>query len=127
MRRDLKLIRDIMLVMETSPEVVPPLNWREQLASLGWEEDVVVQEHTALLIEAGLLAGSVHRDTYRRQPHVYVLRITHEGHDFLDAARADEVWFGAMERLDAIGGSASLELLRDVLAATARDKLGLTS
>lgn len=125
MRRDPKLLRDLMLVMETSPEVMPPLNWREQLTSLGWENDVVVQEHAALLIEAGLLAGSVHRDSYRRLPHVYVLRITSAGYDFLDAARDEKVWDGAIERLHAVGGSASLSLLQEVLAATARDTLRL--
>jgi hypothetical protein len=125
MRRDLSLMRDIMRVLETSPAVAPPTNWREQLASLGWEDAQMVVEHCGLLIESGFLVGHVDRDSFNRRPHVYISRVTHAGHEFLDAARSDVAWKAAMEKIDAVGGAVPLTVLTELLVRTSRELLGL--
>ena len=125
MRRDLNLLRAIMMVIETSPDTGAPTNWREQIATLGWDDEATVQEHCTMLIEAGLLAGSVHRDSYSREARAYIMRITHAGHDFVDVARSDAVWHAALDKLEIVGGAATLSMFHDVLVATAREMLGL--
>lgn len=84
--------------------------------------NTVVSEHVRPLDEAGLIDAKNHsgyaHDSYRWMP----LRLTWSGHDFLAAARSDDIWAKAKGRLEKIGG-ASLTVLFQLLVQIAKQEL----
>ena len=123
MRRDPELIRKLMLAIEQSSQ---PLNDQAQIDSYSRDE---VAYHMRLIIEAGLAQGSVMEDhsggntTIPR--FVAILRMTNAGHDFIDNIRDDTVWRDVRKRLAAVGGSAAVEVIKQLGAAALKAHLGL--
>ena len=85
MKRDMELIRKLLFAIEENPR---------QLTVGGYDNEVV-KYHALLLIEAGLLDGKV-SDTLANTSvvpsHIFVNRLTWDGHEFLDNIRKDEIW-----------------------------------
>ena len=85
MKRDMELIRNLLLTMEENPR---------QLEVEGYDKNQV-KYHALLLIEAGFLDGNV-SDTLANTSvvpsFVSVNRLTWDGHEFLDNIRKEEVW-----------------------------------
>ncbi|EJC6732002.1 hypothetical protein BBM25_20655 [Vibrio parahaemolyticus] len=85
MKRDMELIRKLLLIMEENPR---------QLEVEGYDKNQV-KYHALLLIEAGFLDGNV-SDTLANTSvvpsFVSVNRLTWDGHEFLDNIRKEEVW-----------------------------------
>ncbi|EMN7207540.1 DUF2513 domain-containing protein [Vibrio parahaemolyticus] len=85
MKRDMELIRKLLLTMEENPR---------QLEVEGYDKNQV-KYHGLLLIEAGFLDGNV-SDTLANTSvvpsFVSVNRLTWDGHEFLDNIRKEEVW-----------------------------------
>ncbi|EHR6179786.1 DUF2513 domain-containing protein [Vibrio parahaemolyticus] len=85
MKRDMELIRKLLLTMEENPR---------QLEVEGYDKNQV-KYHALLLIEAGFLDGNV-SDTLANTSvvpsFVSVNRLTWDGHEFLDNIRKEEVW-----------------------------------
>ncbi len=85
MKRDMELIRKLLLTMEENPR---------QLEVEGYDKSQV-KYHALLLIEAGFLDGNV-SDTLANTSvvpsFVSVNRLTWDGHEFLDNIRKEEVW-----------------------------------
>ena len=50
-------------------------------------------------------------------------RMTWAGHEFLDAARNDAIWSEAKRRVERQLGSASFEVMRELLLELARERL----
>lgn len=85
MKRDMELIRKLLLSIEENPD---------QLEVEGYDEDCI-KYHSMLLIEAGLLDGDVSyylSNTSIVPDFVSVNRLTWDGHEFLDNIRKEEVW-----------------------------------
>ncbi|HPW55478.1 MAG: DUF2513 domain-containing protein [Thermoanaerobaculaceae bacterium] len=111
MRRDLELLRTIMLRTEA---VSPGTN----LLELGLEETdfAALSHHVELLVEAGLLKAQI--SYMERSPvpvYVVVERLTWEGHEFLDLARDDRRWRSVLSRVTTGTGGTSFEIVRDLL------------
>jgi hypothetical protein len=114
MKRDMDLIRTIMLEAEKCPSlegcrVEIPGRTREDLyynAKLA---------HEAGFIDARFLPGST---------DFHVLRLTYEGHEFLDAARNDTLWAKAKEIVIKNTGALTLEALKITLTTLIKHKLG---
>jgi hypothetical protein len=107
-RRDPDLIRQILLSAESTPANKPPV-----LKVPGVDQDVLY-EHLELLIEQGLLEGSVLLSSAGYGPRIFkvhITRMTAGGHDFLDSVRNDQVWKKVLKRVAEKGGSASIEIL----------------
>jgi hypothetical protein len=51
--------------------------------------------------------------------------LTWQGHEFLDAARNDTIWRKATGKLVAVTGGTSLEVLKELLIAGAKQAVGL--
>jgi hypothetical protein len=111
MKREIDLIRQILLDLE------------EQGAYANWmdidNEDYAPEQidyHLELLAEAGLISvGTSERGRLRLLP----VRLTWQGHEFLDAARDERRWAkvtGALEGL----GSVPFEIVGDALLEMAR-------
>ncbi|HCM0522269.1 TPA: DUF2513 domain-containing protein [Vibrio parahaemolyticus] len=85
MKRDMELIRKLLLTIEKNPR---------QLEVEGYDKNQV-KYHALLLIEAGFLDGNV-SDTLANTSvvpsFVSVNRLTWDGHEFLDNIRKEEVW-----------------------------------
>lgn len=100
MKRDLDLIKDLMLAFEK----MPPGEVVQTLSMEGQHEAVEVLEHIALLVQAGLLEGECHPDPRMEGGGFFAIhRVTWPGHDFLDAVRNDTVWNVTKERLKQVG------------------------
>jgi Hypothetical protein (DUF2513) len=77
MKRDLDLIRQILLKLEADE----PCNLVEGV------DEFTITKHLGLLLEAGLIKGIAHETDQSSVYWVDVDRLTWSGHDFLDSAR----------------------------------------
>ena len=116
MKRDMDLIREILLQIEKTP--------REKLDHLsapeGYDYDTMT-EHLVLLEDAGFVEGEL-IGTFRSRRYI-VHKMTWDGHDFLDAVRTPMVWNEVKNRLLAFGGNSALEIVKDLAIQVTRDML----
>src|ERR1700693_1465649 len=112
MKRDLDLIRDILLAVENwnSPQ---PLT----LASLEYEGKTKqeIGYQLELLEDAGYIEVRIIKD------HVgigyldaYIVRMKMAGHEYLDTVRSPEVWKKTKTTLEKVGGGAALEVVKQI-------------
>lgn len=113
MKRDMKLIREILLAVEDYD------GWGYQQVKVvpGYSEDEVAY-HVRLMIEAKLLTGKASNSSQR--PTVYIGRMTWQGHDFLDAARNATLFNKVVDEAKNKGIGLTLDLLKDILSAGSR-------
>ena len=119
MKRDLDLIRDILLSIEADGgDPIEPI----QITLSGHSRESV-SYHVQLLAEAGLIRAadfsSADGSEWRAQ------RLTWAGHEFLDNARSTTVWVRARARVNDTVESVSLETFKLVLQQLVKETLGL--
>jgi hypothetical protein len=105
MKRDMDLVRDILLLIEASE--CCGFDWRESnFESLG-KDYTVIWYHIKIMVDGGLLEceKAKYADQYDS------LYITAKGHEFLDCVRNADVWHTVKERI-AITGGAPLEVIK---------------
>ena len=112
MRRDLDLVRTILMDVADSAEPVD--------VSL-WVTDTVSREmaayHVAMMRDAGLVNAST---LAADNDPCYVCRVnslTWEGQDYLDSVRSPKVWREVKKRLARVGGASAFEVVK-ALAST---------
>jgi hypothetical protein len=118
MKRDMDLIRAILLEIEKLPDDLESHNIEMENAT---PEEVTY--HVRLLAQAGLIEAedfSTFAGT-RWQPR----GLTWNGHEFLDAARSDTVWRKAKEIVIAGTGTLTLEALKIALPHAIRSLITL--
>jgi hypothetical protein len=120
MKRDMDLVRDIMLKAEAL-RAGPPLLYR-----VGEVEDLVLLHHLELLIEAGLLRGKITRSQGSRGDVIGISGLTWEGHEWIETMRSDRVWEETKAALVANDGALTFELAKEVATRIHRLRLGLT-
>lgn len=114
MKRDMDLIRAILLEVEKSPS---PAGCQIEIPGRTREE---LYYHAQLTQEAGLIEA-------RFLPNstvFHVLRLTNPGHKFLAAARSDTVWEKAKKKLLSATGTITLEGLKAALPQIVRKLAG---
>lgn len=118
MHRNLDLCRQILLTLEARDPGAQVFNF----ASFGVDE-ATVNCHIELLHEAGLLQAIISDgfDGLSTRP----LRLTWQGHDFLDACRSDSTWQKAKDTLREKVGSAAFGIVVALLTDMAKKSLGL--
>ena len=118
MKRDMDLIREILLQVKARPTAQSI-----DLVELPGHEQEEISYHVKLLADAGYLEAHDLRtmgpDGFRFAPSA----LTNEGHDFLDAARSNTVWESTKAKLLEIGGSAPLDVFRGILTTTIKEVL----
>lgn len=101
MKRDLDLVRDLLLATEQSEPgdtVYHP--------NSGIKEPMdVAAAHAELLIEADYVVGHVSKSNEGRYLKWRIDRLTMEGHDHLDSVQSPEVYRETQNRLAKVGGS----------------------
>lgn len=134
MKRDMDLIREILRQMEEFSDLLGEVKIKAE----GRSSDEV-NYHVYLLHQAGLIqavsavaggAGAraqrsagvlVQSDSFKYIP----LRLTWQGHEFLDAARNDTLWRKVKAKVLAGGGGLVFEVLKAALVAEIKQSLRL--
>lgn len=119
MKRDLDLIRKILLKIEDS-------NVDEALTNIhieGYENDEIAY-NLSLLKNAGYIEGKIFYEMGSVVPSAYMIfGMTWIGHDFLDACRNDGIWAKAKEKLRTIENDVPIEVIKAVLIDIAKKQL----
>ena len=118
MKRDMDLIRAMLLAIESDPHGFAPIieipNYTQE--DIGY--------HAVLLGEAGLAKVTDVTRMGSDTPDAIVERLTWAGHEFLDSARDNRIWNQAKDSIAKIG-SASIQIWSMVLAGYIKNELGL--
>jgi Hypothetical protein (DUF2513) len=124
MKRDMDLIRQILLAVEASPTAWAPSEVHE-LQMEGYSEEEV-GSHALLIIEAGLARGQ-ETTGMGLSPRGFIYRLTWNGHEFLDAAKDDTLWNKAKTTIGQHFGSVPFDVLKQYLMKLINDGLGMSS
>jgi len=119
MKRDMSLVREILLQVEARPNVT---DWSPvEIDGRSQEE---ISYHVKMLHDEGLLEALDMRaygpDGFRYNPKFLTVR----GHDFLDSVRSPSVWRKVQRQLAIVGRSVSLEIVMAIATKVAADALG---
>ena len=112
MKRDMDLIRLILLELEEVEEI-----------DMSTYSDDEINYNKRLVVEADLADGTIASSAGGLNPQVFLLRLTWNGHDFLDAARDDTIWKRATEIIGKSVGSTTFDVLKSVLVTFATEAI----
>ncbi len=118
MKRDIDLVRSILLELESS-------DYRRDSSTIriaGYTADAIT-EHMHLLMESGLVEG-IQAYSIEHKVKWIDLRLTWSGHDFLDAARSEVVWAETLTAVRSRIGSIPFEALKKLLTEAAHSSVG---
>lgn len=111
MKRDLDLIRKILLTIEN-------YDGDKGLSEIqidGYEKDEIIH-NVYLLKNAGFIEGEIFSGMGTIKPRSFILyRMTWEGHDFLDACRNEGIWIKVKEKLKTVGEEVPLSVVKTLL------------
>lgn len=110
MKRNMDLIRDLLLYVEDQPpgEIIQTVTYDDEKYT-----EAEVFGHLKLLINANFIDGKLQM-THDRGGLFMARDLTMAGHDFIDAIRNDTVWNQTKEKVSAIGGSVAMEIIKDI-------------
>ena len=121
MKRDLDAVRKLLEIFEAVPAGEVLQTFSDELSLSSAE----VIEHIELIIEAGLAEGEAHADALSEHGGYFVIRkLTWSGHDFINAARSNDVWSATKRRIGVVG-SWTFGLVLEVLKDEAKRRIGL--
>jgi hypothetical protein len=99
MRRNVDLMREMLLALENHPHGHAP----SELKIEGFSEEEIGY-HAYLIVDAGLADGVEMTNMGSAGPEWLLTVLTSQGHDFLDAAREKRVWEQAKVMAGRAGG-----------------------
>jgi hypothetical protein len=112
MKRDLDLIRDILLAVENWNNA-QPLTLRSLTHEGKTRQEIGYQ--IELLNDEGYIDVRIIKGhdgiTY---DDAFIVRMKMAGHEYLDSVRSPEVWKKTKTALEKVGGGAALEVVKDV-------------
>lgn len=120
MKRDLDLIRKILLALEAHEHGFAP----ETIEIAGYNQELVGY-HIYLLGEAGLAKVLENTVFDRESPSAFALNLTWDGYEFLEAAKDETVWGKAKENVIKPAGGIAFGVLLEWLKAEAKSRLGI--
>ena len=119
MRRDMDLVRAILIAVEAHPDGFAP----SEIAIEGYSPEQIGY-HATIMSEAGLVEAEVDGTIGGSGPMARIDRLTWAGHQFLDASRSPDIWSQAKSFIAKTGG-ASLEVWQSVLTDLVKKSLGV--
>ncbi len=119
MKRDMELIRKILLAVEDSESAFAP----DPLIIEGYTDEQITY-HSYLLVNAGLVHGHISIES-GESLMALVEYPTWDGHEFLDAARDDARWKKTMHLVAEKGGAVTMSVLQGLLVAGMKSAFGL--
>ncbi len=120
MKRDMNLIRRILLEIEASDQVSVPGDDPEAYRRIAY--------YLLQLQDGELITGIDSTESVGGEMLVLVktqLRLTWSGHEFVDAARSEELWSEAMEKSRSAVGTISFGMLTELLTHLAKQRLAM--
>jgi hypothetical protein len=120
MKRDLDLIRKIILAVEDLPTGMVS----DEIEIDGYTSEQIGY-HSYLIVNSGLAQGVDMGAFGDTSPNWQLLHLTSAGHDFAEAARSETAWNKAKSIVKEKAGGATLEILKEVLVGVIRGTLGL--
>ena len=117
MKRDLDLIRQILLDIEGEGEDPSRRPGFASIADDGYDPEAIPY-HVQLMHDAGLIVAD---ELVPGQ--WWPERITWEGHEFLDLARNDALWQRTKRDVESQAGSAPFQVVRDLLRRRVNEQL----
>jgi len=118
MKRDMELIRKILIYFENKPDD----HLVKNLEIDGYDPKMV-QHHLVMIFEAGFIAAEPERTNTDRVIKVYPFRLTWDGHEFLAAAKNDSIWSKTKKNVFSKVSDIPFSLLKEILIATIRSEL----
>lgn len=115
MKRDLDLVREIMLVLEDKMEYGKNFQ-SQQLIEIMQDKTLTMDKlayHVGLLVESDLIRAKEYKYQSSDSTEYLINTITSQGQDFLDTIRQETTWNKIKEKASDIGGF-SLSLLIDI-------------
>jgi len=110
MKRDMDLIREILLAIEAHPES----DAHDLSLSFPDHSEDEVSYHCRLLLDAGLIDGECIQE-YAEPDEWMIKGLTWAGHEFLEASKDDKRWNKAKKIIYEKTGSFSFEILKSIL------------
>lgn len=121
MKRDMDLIRKIILAVEDLP-TASALHQSLQLDGYSEEQ---VGYHSYLIVDAGLAVGLDDGALHHSGPMWQIDHLTSAGHDFADAAREDSTWRKALSIAKDKAGGLTIDVVKELLLMVIRSGAGL--
>lgn len=126
MKRDLDLVRDLLLYFEAKTETA---GIQSSDVLIDGYDETQISLHLNIMAEAGLLICEPFRSSTNpdRFIRTFVFDLSWEGHEYLDTIRDPKIWKGTKSALGRIGNwsfGVALEIAKG-LALTEARKLGL--
>lgn len=122
MKRDLELIRRILLAIENSGP-------QDRLSVSSFVTDTfppaMVSLHIKLLLDCDYIEAFPLRYIGASYDDFIIKRITSNGYDYLDSVKNNTVWNKTKEKLSAVGGEAALDVVKEIGKAVTLNLLGI--
>ena len=115
MKRNMDVIRLLLLQLEGDEKATDDLKT--------YDEPTVVY-NAALIVDAGLVEGAVARGGDNSPIGVAMNHMTWSGHDFLDAARDDNLWKKAKQNVMKPAASYTFEIVKAYLKTEIMKRIG---
>jgi hypothetical protein len=119
MTRDMDHVRDILKEAEAATGA---FRYSDIEADI---DRAAFGHHVKIMGQAGLIEGEVYANEAGVVMDVVVADITWKGHEFLDAARNDELWERAKQATAERGLTPTFDVLKQLLEAYLAGQLGL--
>lgn len=119
MKRDMDLIREMLLLIENHPDVPPYSLQVDDFLNLNSNPEII-SFHIDLMREAGLI--EVGGASYGEVKDYYVSRLTFAGYDYLDSVRNAKIWRNVKEKIKVVGG-ATFDIIKAVAIAEIKQEL----
>jgi hypothetical protein len=121
MRRNLDLVREILIWMEARPEG-RNVNWKIEIE--GFTDDEIGY-HAYLMNQAGLIIAADATPLESASPKWIPNMLTWQGHEFLAAVKDDTLWAKAKKDVIRPAVGATFSVLLEWLKSEAKLRLGL--
>lgn len=118
MKRDMDLVRSLLLKLEEYPHGYPPSS-----IEVNGHSNEEIGYHFLLMAEAGLIVGNEISALEAASPSAIPTRLTWYGHDFLDACRDEGRWKKAQGIFAKVGGvtmDVAIKILTELLTKQAQ-------
>lgn len=122
MKRDLNLLRSMLLRIEELDSTKHKITISSFLDLC--DNPAIISLHIELLIDSYFIEAS--EPIYRRTIKDFLIyRLTSNGYDYLDAIREPSIWQKTTNKLLEVGGTATLDVVKDVASSFIRNYLNI--
>lgn len=120
MKRDLDLIRTLLLKIEEHNDPTPI--YSERFYNLS-DSPAIIDFHLRLLLQAGFIEAYEIPVLNKNYPQYSVLCLTFNGCDYLDSIRDESVWASIKSKLQSVSSSATFEVIKSLATSIILSKL----